>query len=199
MELENLSLKELKAEFTRLTGLPAKKAFVVIAAPLMAECPMRSKPDWQAALSAIEFRLFPATLKFQSEDSFQEASHLPEEYSQPHIETDQKTDSEETVLLPEEHLAEYAAHVPDELVKRVVSTILLFDKGNIKPVYRTLARSFHPDSSRLPEKQSNRLFGILSNAFDDVDSIYEGWGSSYGNYEAMETIEIDLEDFESEF
>lgn len=201
VELENLSLKELKAEFTRMTGLPAKKSFVVIAAPLMASYPMRSKYDWQVVLSVIEFKLVPSAPTYQFSNGFQDQSPPLEEHSQTSDQAKHEANhrEEDTNLSAEDYLAEYMTHVPDDLAKRVLSTILSFEKEELKPVYRSLARSFHPDSSQLPGEQSNRLFAILSNAFDDVDSVHEGWGSSYGNYAVAEKIELDLEDFDSEF
>lgn len=52
-----MSLKQLKADFTTKTGMPAKKAYVLVAAPTLANHKLRSKADWELVLSSIEFKI----------------------------------------------------------------------------------------------------------------------------------------------
>src|SRR5919202_1512825 len=115
LDLDSLSRNRLKAEFTRITKLPAKQAFVSIAAPSLAGCTIRSKADWILAIESIELVLTPVfddptpDAVVESEDSTI-AQDLDVESS----------DNCGEMREPEKHLAQYLATTTLESAERVL-------------------------------------------------------------------------------
>jgi exonuclease VII large subunit len=196
---QDLSLKELKARFTELTRLPARKAFVVVAAPKMVGYAMRSKEDWSTAISMIEFSL-KSNSSNGNDDSQQELDELrsrlddmvsklefqSEQISQLEFELAEKSskiaelEKECTQLKPETesaqeaedemYLVKYLLNVPDLEAEKVFYALMPPDSEGSQKVYRKLARVLHPDTKKLDEKSSARLFNAATNAYERLKS-----------------------------
>lgn len=161
---ENLSLQQLKGAFTRKTGLPAKKMFVVVAAPSMQGCAMHSKADWIRALENIEMVLVPVA----KEDSSQHDSvEVPDNNVSP-----EPPDAEVEKI--------------EEQVKRGETPLLeIFTEGFVvsedpKRLYRKLAKRLHPDAGG-----DAQIFDAMKRAFDayKTSQLYQlkqhGLGTKY--------------------
>lgn len=159
------SLSELKARFSEITNLPAKKAYVILAAPSMEGCGMRSKADWEVVLEKIERVLVPIeqVIKIgfaqeKSEESSVEVEPTIEievEEPQPSVVEQELEPIDEEVVDIEESIA--AGTDPERAFACGFSI-----SQNPKQLYRRLARKYHPDANKGVD---TGIFNVLSEVY----------------------------------
>lgn len=131
--------------------MPAKKAYVILAAPSMQGYGMRSIADWQLALEKIEKVLVPIDQVIEKEPEIPINEVAPEE-SQPSI----QEPVDEEVLDIEESIA--TGTDPERAFVCGFSI-----SQNPKQLYRRLARKYHPDANK----------GVDTGLFNILNEVYE--------------------------
>jgi hypothetical protein len=148
--LEELSLKDLKAKFSALTQLPARKIFVLLACPSLDGCAMRSKEDWRKAIESIEFKLAPSLEDSGDVESQPVQREIPQ--AQP---SDPLSVEVETVL-------KFLSMDKDP---RTVFYCSFYTADDQKRLYRKLAQRFHPDVN---QDEDDGLFKELNSVYEEI-------------------------------
>jgi hypothetical protein len=141
------SLQEIKDEFTRITRLPAKKAFASVVAQIGSR-KMLSKSDWLWVLENIDFVLTPRI----------EQVECPVQPETPH---ETQAESPTGGSWEEEVCAlAMASDEPTQVFEEAFSSV-----DNIKQAYRKLAKYLHPDKGG-----TSSLFVLMEKAYRDVQN-----------------------------
>lgn len=136
------SLSDIKAEFTKITRLPAKKSFAAVVTNI-GNRKMQSKTDWLWILDNIEMVLVPI-----AERTEQEQPEIPVEEAQPQAEDSEVAELCSVALENED---------PEQVF---VQAFAIADDA--KSLYRRLAKFSHPDAGG-----SHQLFQLISGAFSE--------------------------------
>lgn len=168
VDLERLSPKELKSEFTRITRLPAKQNFVWLACPSLANCRIRSKNDWILALESIEMILSPmfGDVPGQEEAEIEEVYEAPEPEVISEPPSTQPIDAEISVVLN-------ALNDEDRDAETVFQCGFLLASDH-KLLYRKLAQRFHPDTTG---EEDAELFILMNQTYERLTEETETYGS----------------------
>jgi hypothetical protein len=199
VDLECLTPKQLKDEFTRITRLPAKQNFVWLACPSLANCKIRSKSDWVLAIESIELTLTPlfCDIPVQAgvEDIGETVEPKTESAPEPVSELTQLIDAEISVVLN-------ALNDENRDVTTVFQCGFLLASDH-KQLYRKLAQRFHPDVNGDDDAE---LFVLMNEVYKQLTEEPETYGSEQESSQSQqqwgeETLEQSLsrqlgEDFE---
>lgn len=166
IDLERLSPRQLKAEFTRVTGLPAKQSFVWLACPSLANCKIRSKNDWILAIESIELILTPMFDDVSGQEEIEESVEVVEPEPTPTSQPAQPIDAEVSVILN-------ALNDEDRDVETVLQCGFLLASDH-KQLYRKLAQRFHPDTSG---DEDAELFVLMDQTYKKLTEEPETYGS----------------------
>ncbi|MBW4565984.1 MAG: hypothetical protein KME32_33890 [Mojavia pulchra JT2-VF2] len=155
-----MSLKQLKEDFTAKTGMPAKKAYVLLAAPSVAKHNLRSIADWKLVLSSIEFKLvkvgdeiFKNIPSDETDDDWiKQLDDIDNEFRSQR--ENLKQDDPETYEF--EELTNSETDEFEDDFSRCQNT------KEIKALYRKLSKSHHPDNGGNTEvfKSLNRSYNL---------------------------------------
>jgi hypothetical protein len=170
VDLERLTPKQLKDEFTRITRLPAKQNFVWLACPSLANCKIRSKNDWILAVESIELTLTPMFGNVPSQTSVEEVWETVEPESEPAPDPvpkpAQPIDAEISVILN-------ALNDEDRDVATIFQCGFLLASDH-KRLYRKLAQRFHPDKNGDDDAE---FFILMNDVYKQLTEETEIYGS----------------------
>lgn len=194
-------LKDLKEEFTKITGLPAKKSIVQLICTEVSNHGMHSISDWEWVLTSIEPRF-----KLQTYQNYQNkvteleqqnevlASYIAEQLNKPEPVVESKP---ETAVNPVVESLEDIAYLLDETDAKLLFTFLLSYTDNLKSAYKKLAKKYHPDVNSSPK--ATMLTVILNDVYlilnqqqkDNSDDNFTDIDFTDYDYAANSTIDMD--------
>lgn len=201
-------LKDLKEEFTKITGLPAKKAIVQLICTELEDRRMHSISDWEWVLTSIEPRF-----KLQTYQDYRNkvteleqqnevlANYISEQLNKPEPVAETTT---ETLTNPSVESLEDVAYLLNETESRLLFTLLLSYADNIKSAYKKLTKKYHPDVNSSPKATAltvilNDVYSTLNqqkdNLDDDFNTDYTNYSNPNNDYDKDCTVSYD--DFEN--
>jgi regulator of replication initiation timing len=180
-------LKDIKLKFTEITGLPAKKAFVVVVVSDIDDRKMRSTTDWEWAVENVlpQFRLNersddPELLgrlsqaelalsiaESKAEDLEERVNDLDEENQQLMMEIQKleaKVNEANNLKTDEEVIVFAAVNGSDEIVEPLFESLLTNDIA----WHKKLSKAFHPDTTKLNKQKAQELFILLTTIYQGI-------------------------------
>jgi hypothetical protein len=199
-------LKDLKEEFTKVTGLPAKKAVIQLICPGVDSRSMHSISDWEWVLTSIEPRFKLQTyLDLQNKLTELEeqnevfANYICKEINKP--EPVEPVESKTEVAdIPAVESLEDVAYLLDETESRLLFTLLLSYANNLKSAYKKLAKKYHPDVNSSPKATAltvilNDVYSTLNQQKDNSDDNFTD--IDYTDYDYATNSTVDMHNWEN--
>ncbi|NER90324.1 hypothetical protein [Moorena sp. SIO3A2] len=163
----------VKAEFTKITGLPAKKVFAeqCCTPGSLTGRRMSSTADWEHALANIH-----KVMVVREQQEQPEHPTVKEEVTEPVPEPVEEESEESRIASAAELICTQAKPFAEVIAREEIKA------GN----YKKVARHLHPDISAFPKEAALRGMQILNNIKDEVENAKHRSNSEGDRYEDSE-------------